>query len=130
MPASTCPPFAEFDVVPVALSWFKFIRRESGEPDLLATIILGEIIRCCRMEPYADDEGGTQIQKEYSHFAQLFNVSKKQVRTSMSLLESLGLIKREIRNVKLENGRIVPNVLFIKLITDKVAAITIAMKQQ
>ena len=120
------------DVVPTI--WFQKITYASGKPNPNAIMILADIVYWFRPVEIRDEKTGRVIgwkkkfaadllQRNYQDFADHFGFSKKQVKDAMNLLEEMGLIYRELRNVDTGN-RIVPNVLYIGLCPSRLSEIT------
>lgn len=120
------------DVVPTI--WFQKITYASGKPNPNAIMILADIVYWFRPVEVRDEKTGHVIgwkkkfaadllQRNYQDFADHFGFSKKQVKDAMNLLEEMGLIYRELRNVDTGN-RIVPNVLYIGLCPERLSEIT------
>ncbi len=109
----------------VPLSWCSKIKKENGHTDLLAVLILSDIVYWYRPKFNYDEEGniisikkkfkGDFLQKTYDTYAESFDVSKRQVKASFDTLEELGLIKRHFKNIVSSEGIKLVNVLFVEL---------------
>lgn len=110
---------------------YKLIKKPNGKTDYLAVPIYSNIIFWHRPKEVYDASGklveykkrfyGNLLQKDYADYMKLFDATKRQVKASFDLLESLGLIKRYFKNVTLRNGKILTNVMYIELIPDKLS---------
>ena len=119
------------DIIPPAL--YKLVKKDSGNTDFLAIQILSNIIYWHRPTTIYDNNGeivgykkkfaGDLLQKSYEDYAELYDVSKRQVKASFDVLEGLGFIKRNFKTVSIRNGIKANNVLFIELCVEKLALI-------
>ena len=110
---------------------YKLIKKPNGKTDFLAVPIYSNIIYWHRPKEIYDASGniigykkrfhGRRLQKSYAEYMEMFGVSKRQVKASFDVLESLGLIKRYYENVVLGTGKIITNVMYIELIPDKLS---------
>jgi len=122
----------KIDEPPIPNSWFKHIiyktKKGTQKPDLLAMCILLDILKEYRDFPKMDSlviekfEYGL-LQKSYNEYSKIFNHSKKQIRESFSVLETLDIVKLEFRNIKIKEG-ILYNVMFIEPNPKKIKNIT------
>ena len=115
-------------------SWFKSITYPSGKADMLAINILSEIVYWYRLIEECDEATGKVIgyrqrfyadmlQRSYQGFADMFGVSRRQVKMAIDRLKDKELVKIEFRNVK-ANNIITNNVMYIKPVPERVRAIT------
>lgn len=115
--------------------WYKNIQKDTGKPDLLAIVILADIVYWYRPTEERDEATGQLtgfrtkfhydlLQRDYEAFAKLYGVEKRNVRDAMTRLEKLGVIRREFRTVVTPTGIRCSNVLFIELIPSKLYEIT------
>ncbi len=115
--------------------WCKRICYSNGKPNLNAIMILSDIVYWYRPREIRDEATGCIIrfekkfradllQRNYLDFAEQFGLSKKQTKDAFDLLESLGVIFRELRTIEAK-GRTMNNVLFIGLNAEKLHEITI-----
>ena len=119
----------------IPMNWFRTILRENGKPYMLAIIILSEILYWFRPQEIRDEQTGLvtgykkkfkedALSKNYQQFADLFGESKRAVKAALEKLEDMGIITREFRNLKFDNGMILNNVLYIYLNEDKLYEVT------
>jgi len=121
----------------VPMQWLQIIVTEKGKPDLLAIMILADIIYWYRPSAVRDEIGnviswrkkfkGDLLQKSYKHYAELFGYSKKRIKEAFDLLERMKLIKREFRTIEVklfDDNYTANNVMFVALNVDNVLAIT------
>lgn len=114
--------------------WYHTITGDNGKPQMLAVMILAEIVYWYRPTEVRDEETGAfvgwkskfesdSLQKSYKNLAEHFNVSKRQVTDAVILLEDLGVIKRDFRTIE-RNGQRYNNVLYIQLNPDRLRDLT------
>jgi len=114
--------------------WYKNIRFENDKPDLIAIIILAEIVYWYRPTFVKDEFTGELLgvkkrfnadllQRSYESFENQFGISKRQAKDAIVRLENLGIIKRHFRTIN-PNGTPLSNVLFIELSTRHLGAVT------
>jgi hypothetical protein len=122
------------------LNWYKTILRDNGKPYLLAIVILSEICYWYRPMEIRDEQSGMVIgykkrfkedllQKNYQQFCEMFGESKRAIKSAMEKLEEMGLIKRELRNIKFENGMIMNNVQYIHLNEKRLYEVTFCKEE-
>ena len=115
-------------------TWYRTIKNESGKTNMLAVILLGEIVYWYRPTEIRDESGnGIQyrkkfkddlyLQKSYQQLAEKYNQTKNQVKAAIILLENLGVIKRHFRNCDTALGKAV-NVMYIELFPHKLMELT------
>lgn len=121
----------------VPTPWFQHIVGSSGKPSMNAALILSEIVYWYRPISAIDSVGNVRLSKKfkadllqlsYSRFESKFNLSRDQCKRAFDLLENLGLVKRHFKNVTLEDGRKMNNVMYIELFSEKVIEITRSSK--
>lgn len=115
--------------------WYKNILKDTGKPDLLAIVLLAEIVYWYRPIEERDEATGQLtgfrtrfhndlLQRDYSAFAKQFGENKRNIRDAMARLEKLGVIRRDFRTIVTPTGMRCSNVLFIELIPKKLYEIT------
>ena len=114
--------------------WYKTIVSSNGRVNLLAINILADIVYWYRpmeirdemtgdvtwKKKFADDD---YLQRNYSKICEKYNVSTKQVREALIVLETLGVVKRHFRTIETEMGKC-PNVMYIELIPETLYKLT------
>lgn len=116
----------------VCHAWFSHIKTDAGKADTIGCVILSEIIYWYRGADVV--ENGKMIgrkrkfdadllQKSYGDFVEQFGFTKKQVKDAFDRLQKAGLIERVWRTIKVR-GMNLPNVLFIRVVPDKIRAIS------
>lgn len=116
-------------------SWYEAITFDNGKPHLPAIIILSDIVYWYKPEPVKDETTGKflgyrkkikedLLQRSYKSFENQFGFSKKQIKTALVKLEELGLIRRIFRNVELDNGSRLANVMYIQIFPKKIKELT------
>ena len=114
--------------------WYKSIVSSNGRVNLLAINILAEIVYWYRpmeirdemtgdvtwKKKFADDD---YLQRNYSKICEKYNVSTKQAREALIVLETLGVVKRHFRTIETEMGKC-PNVMYIELIPETLYKLT------
>ena len=124
--------------------WFRRITKKSekdeeGKAYLLAICILSDLVYWYRPVEVRDEHTGQisryykkfsqdLLQKSYVELAEEFGESKRSVKAAMDRLEELKLIRREFRNLKLKNGGVVTNVMYVDLNTEQIMKITFEKK--
>lgn len=108
--------------------WCRKIRFPDGKPDLISVMILSEIVYWYRPREVRDESGklvslekrfaADMLQKSCAEFVEKFGFSDKQVRRALSALERQGLIRRELRTVKI-GGRLMNNVMYIAPVPER-----------
>ena len=106
----------------------------NGRVNLLAINILADIVYWYRpmeirdemtgdvtwKKKFADDD---YLQRNYSKICEKYNVSTKQAREALIVLETLGVVKRHFRTIETEMGKC-PNVMYIELIPEALYKLT------
>ena len=114
--------------------WYKTIVSSNGRVNLLAINILADIVYWYRpmeirdemtgdvtwKKKFADDD---YLQRNYSKICEKYNVSTKQAREALIVLETLGVVKSHFRTIETEMGKC-PNVMYIELIPDALYKLT------
>lgn len=114
----------EGNVIPA--HWYKTITLKNGKADLIGINILSEIVYWYRPQIVRDESSGFVVsynkkfktdllQKSYSQLADLFGLSKRQITEAIIRLEERGIIKRVFRDVRIESGLQLRNVLYIDI---------------
>ena len=115
--------------------WYKEIRKENGKSDHLAVAILSDIVYWYRPVEVRDESTGYVVglrkkfrgdllQKTYDQYGEFFGEKKRIIKEAMDRLEGQGLIRRIFRDVVLESGLKIPNVMYIEIFPEKIRAIT------
>ena len=115
--------------------WYKEILKENGRPDHLAVAILSDIVYWYRPTEVRDEASGyvtglrkkfkgDLLQKTYEQYGQFFGEKKRIIKESMDRLEKLGLIRKVFRDIVLESGIKIPNVMYIEIFPDRIREIT------
>lgn len=117
----------EGNIVPRA--WYRTIvtktSQGSSTADLLAIVVLAEIVFWYRPGPGFDDVSGMpckcrkkfaadKLQLGYADLAARLGLTKRQVESAVGRLVDQGLISREFRTVTGKDGRRIPNVMFLE----------------
>lgn len=115
--------------------WYKEIRKENGKSDHLAVAILSDIVYWYRPVEVRDESTGYVVglrkkfrgdllQKTYDQYGEFFGEKKRIIKEAMDRLEGHGLIRRIFRDVVLESGLKIPNVMYIEIFPERIRAIT------
>ena len=115
-------------------SWYKTVVSANGRVNLLAVNLLGEIVYWYRPMEVRDERSGDvtwvkkfadeeYLQKSYAQICEKYNVSTKQAREALIVLEKLGVVKRHFRTIETEMGKC-PNVMYIELIPEALYKLT------
>lgn len=111
------------NIIPEA--WYYTIVNEKGKTSLLSIIILADIVYWYRPTEIRDEQTNSVtlkkkfsdkdfLQRSYAQICSKFNVSTKQAREAIKLLEDLGVIKRHFRNIMTSHGPC-SNVMYLEL---------------
>lgn len=117
------------NIIPHA--WYSKITFQSGNPDLLGTVLLAEIVYWYRPIEVKDERTGQllgfkkkfaadMLQRSLSSFAEQFGVNKRQVADALKRLEDAGLIIKKIRTIQASQGRL-NNVMYVAPVPSKIA---------
>ena len=109
-------------------NWYKTVVSVNGRVNLLAVNILAEIVYWYKPTEIRDERTGDvtwvkkfadeeYLQKSYAQICDKYNVSVKQAREALIVLETLGVVKRHFRTVQTEMGKC-PNVMYLELIPE------------
>jgi len=116
-------------------SWYDYIKDSRGKPYLIAIVLLSDIAFWYRPHIIRDETTGRilrlqkkfaadKLQRSYGSLAKQFGLSKFQVRKALRHLESMGIISLTLRNIVLESGLRLSNVLYIGIHPDALMEIT------
>lgn len=120
------------NVIPI--SWYQTIRKETGKPNLMAIVILADIVYWYRAVEIRDEMTGQLIglrkkfqsdllQRSYQQLAEQFGITKRDATNAIVELEKLGVVNRVFRTQQI-NGQRFSNVLFLKLDVDVLEMLT------
>ena len=95
--------------------WYQTIVNENGKVNLLAINILADVVYWYRPTEIRDEKTGNVsyskkfhddelLQRSYEQLCQKFNVSNKQAREALIVLEQLGVVKRVFRTIMTVGG--------------------------
>lgn len=115
--------------------WFQTILGESGKPNVTACLLLADIVYWYRPTEVRDPETGKfagykkkikadVLQRSYEDLADAFNLSKRQVKDAIVLLENLGVVRRDFRTIKTAAGVRANNVMFLELNPERLQELT------
>lgn len=116
--------------------WFSHLVKESGKPDAIAAIVLSEIVYWYRPAEVRDETSGAIVeyrkrfkadllQRSYESFAEQFGFSKNQIKAAFATLKDTGVVDTDFRTIE-ANGTRIGNVMFIRVIPERLAAITLS----
>ncbi|WPY01837.1 DNA-like domain protein (plasmid) [Candidatus Trichorickettsia mobilis] len=88
--------------------WYHKLTRAGGKSDTVAITILSELVFLHRYQ------SNSEFQLKFSYFKQKFNFGLSQVKAGIVRLEKAGLVKRDLRTVRMY-GRLFTNELFLIL---------------
>ncbi len=114
-------------------TWYQTIVNEKGKLNTIAVLILSDIVYWYRPTEIRDEHtlsvsyqkkfSADLLQRSYEQLCNKFNISKKQARDALIILENLNVIKRHLRTVNTPNGAL-GNVMFIELLIDGLIKVT------
>ncbi len=105
--------------------WYGSITLENGRPDIVAIILLSEVVYWWRPKKLFDEDTGEfkghqkkfmddMLQRSPQQLSDKFGFSKRQVQDALKRLdETHGLLKREYRTIMTRYGQPITNVLFV-----------------
>jgi len=119
-------------------TWFKTIVNEKGKPNLVAIVLLADVIYWYRPEIIRSESTGhvieirkrfkaDKLQRSYQSFTELYGLTKRQISDAFHFLEDLKMITLEFRTVEYPIGdtfRIANNVLFIEPNIDQIFSLS------
>jgi len=117
-------------------NWFKYIRRgKTQRPDLVAMWILSDILYWYKPVEIKDEVTNEiigykkkfkedKLQKSYDSYSKLLGIPKKTIKEHFKLLRDLNLISIEFRNIELESGLKLANVMYVEPNIKEVESIT------
>ena len=119
--------------------WYDKIKLESGKPDMVAIIILSEIVYWYRPTEVRSEKGNDYrydkkfesdiLRKSYNDLSDKFGFSTKQIREALKRLESMGVAERVFRTLTMGKTPI-PNVMFIKIFPEQILKLSDATEDQ
>ncbi|MBO4617489.1 MAG: hypothetical protein J5717_09040 [Lachnospiraceae bacterium] len=120
------------NVIPEA--WYNTIVNSKGKLNMVAALVLSEIVYWYRpREIKKEDSNEVEYQKRfqddefvqlgYNYLCKKFNLTVGPVREGIKLLESLGVVKRHLKDVKTRMGTL-HNVVYIELIPEGLERVT------
>lgn len=115
-------------------TWYKTIVNDKGKTNVLAVLILSDIVYWYRASEKRDETTNSvsyykkfsapdYLQRSYDQLCHKFNISKKQARDVIVFLEELNVIKRHLRTIQTQQGPL-PNVMYIELIPSVLEELT------
>ena len=117
------------------ISWFRNILTNSDKPDVVAIILLSDIIYWYTPVMTRDEHTGDvigiqqkfqadKLQKTYQEYAEIFGFSKKSIKNAIDNLRAQKLITREFRHIKTGTGLPINNVMYIEPIFENIVKIS------
>lgn len=117
------------------ISWFRNILTGSGKPDVVAIILLSDIVYWYTPMMTRDEHTGDvigiqqkfqadKLQKTYQEYSDIFGFSKNQIKNAIDNLCDRDLITREFRHIKTGSGLAITNVMYIEPIVDNIVKIS------
>jgi len=117
------------------ISWFRNILTNSDKPDVVAIILLSDIIYWYTPVMTRDEHTGDvigiqqkfqadKLQKTYQEYAEIFGFSKKSIKNAIDNLCDQKLITREFRHIKTGTGLPINNVMYIEPIFENIVKIS------
>ena len=117
------------------ISWFRNILTHSGKPDVVAIILLSDIVYWYTPVMTRDEHTGDvigiqqkfqadKLQKTYQEYSEIFGFSKKAIKNAIDNLCDQNLITREFRHIKTGSGLAITNVMYIEPIFENIVKIS------
>lgn len=121
------------NVIPEA--WYHTITNQARKPCPLAILLLADIVYWYRPTEKRDETtqnvryekkfyDDDYLQRSYDQITNKFGISKKQAREALIVLEDLGVVKRHFKDIVLESGMKLRNVMFLELNPNSLKRIT------
>ena len=118
----------------ISENWFNTITYENGKPNLVAIVVLSDIVYWYRPKEIRDEESGQMrgytkrfkddlLQRNYQQLTDKFGISKRQATAAVNALEELGVIKKVFRNIR-KGGMYLNNVMYIELVPERLFQLT------
>ncbi len=115
--------------------WYKRILLDTGKPDFVAVTLLSDIVYWYRPMEVRDEATGfvsrlqkrfkgDLLQRSYRQYENQYGIKKRIVKEAMDRLEKQGLIRREFRDITLENKTKLMNVMYIDINPEKIAELS------
>lgn len=116
-------------------TWFKTMTGETGKPMLLAINILSDVVYWYRAKEIRDEVSGDLVkfekrfkadllQRSYRQIEQRFGVTKKQARSALDYLCSIGVIRKHLRDEMTADGMPLHNNMYLELVPKKLKELT------
>lgn len=117
---------SEMNIGHIPDAWYKNIRR-AGQPNLLAIILLSDIVYWYKWTEVRDEYSGMLVgvkkkfkydflQRNYPQIQERYGVSKRIAINAVNDLCEIGVIKKHLRTIQTKSGVKLSNVLFIELV--------------
>lgn len=115
--------------------WIENIKFKDGKPNMIAIMILSEIIYWYIPSEIRDEYSGRiigykkkfkadKLQKQYQDFADRFGITKRQAINACKFLKDMNIITIEFRRILNYNGKFCNNVMFIEPVVENLKRIT------
>lgn len=117
----------------IPYQWMTHLTTDRGNPWPIAALVLAEIIYWSTPVQSLDENGepvyfkrhrGELFQPNYQQIGDHWDISKRTVRRVVDYLVAKGLVFREHKTVRMNNGQIKTNVPFVSPIVSEIKAIT------
>lgn len=117
-------------------TWSDKIVYKNGKPNLAAMYLLADIVYWYRPTEERDENGQyirfkkkfadrEYLQKSYAQISNELGITSNQAKAAVLTLEKdYGVIKRHFKRIETNNGMVIPNVMFIELLPDKLRELT------
>ena len=127
---------SNINVAPI--SWYKNIVKDTGKPDLVATLILSDIWYWYKLSVIIDENtreiigykqkfAADKLQRRYSYYQDIYGLSRSQTKRAFDRLVSNELITREFRNITTGNTKL-SGVMYVEPIPENVEQISFLEK--
>ncbi len=120
--------------VPLARSWFRYIRLASGRPNPAAVMLLSEIIYRYQPIRSRDEQGeaemdrkrfsGQWVRLDYARFSEILGFTRRQVEDATVVLKKVGFVNIHVVTEEIEPKKRWSAISYVAPLLDAIEAIT------
>lgn len=113
----------------VPRTWIHNLRTAGGKPDIVAALVLSEVVFWYRpkvtkaaggMPAYTVRFKADKLQKSYSQLADALGFTKRQCQEAVARLRTAGLVTVEQRTLRMRQGPVLTNVTFLEPVPEAI----------